>query len=46
MEDFWGFVVAMYKMMVKQASGMQEYYNALRNRMVDAGIIEAPDCAS
>lgn len=35
-----------YKMMVKQASGMQEYYNALRNRMVDAGIIEAPDCAS
>ena len=33
-------------MMVKQASGMQEYYNALRNRMVDAGIIEAPDCAS
>ena len=32
-----------YKMMVKQASGMQQYYNALRNRMVDMSIIEAPD---
>lgn len=35
-----------YKMMVKQASGMQQYYNALKNRMVDMGIIEAPDCAN